>query len=212
MGRVSWGPTLLALLVILIGGLMVVISEGDPLVLSLSGFVVAIGGLLIWLSSASADHALRQRTGLMLDGLADDGFAALHDLRFGDRRLEYVLVGPPGVYVVKVDPRSDRRARRGSDQAAVADALGDLREEVAVLNESIQSQVRALLVTSQEVEVDVPNNVELVPVMRLEHFLRTQSSSWDPATTGETLANVLRAATAKTAFGDEETEDDLSSA
>lgn len=213
MSVASLGAALLVTLVIAAGALLLFVSDGNPLIVGVSLFMFAIGGLLIWLSpGAGDDYSLEHRTGLVLDGLADAGFAALHDLQLGDRRLDYVLIGPPGLFVVRVDPRSDRAVRKRSDEGAVAETLRALNEDVTSLGPAIDPQVKPLLVTARKVEVDVPDNGKLIAVTHLENFLRTQPSRLDPSMIGDCLADVLRAATAKSAIGDDDSEEGVSSA
>lgn len=213
MSAASLGPALLVTLVIAAGVLLLFVSDGNPLIVGMSLFMFAIGGLLIWLSpGAGDDYSLDHRTGLVLDGLAEAGFAALHDLQLGDRRLEYVLIGPPGVFVLRVDRRSDRAVRKRSNAGAVAETLRELHEDVTSLGSAIDPQVKPLLVTARKVDVDVPNNGELIAVTHLENFLRTQPSRLDPSKIGDSLADVLRAATAKPAIGDGDSEEGVGSA
>lgn len=201
---------LLVTLVIAAGILLFFLSGRDPLFVGISLFILALGGLLIWLrpigGTRGADTSFDRRTGLVLEGLADAGFVALPNLQVGKRRLEYVLIGPPGVYVVRTDPRSERAARKRSGEAAVAATIRELHEDVTALGSAIKPQVEPLLISAHELEVDLPNDGQLLPVTHLERFLRTQSSGWDQAKIDEVLAAVLRAATTKAAGGDEGTE------
>lgn len=207
---VSLVTRVLVTLVIAAGALLLFLSEGELLIVGLSLFMFAIGGLLLWLSPGRDDYSLDHRTGLLLDGLAESGFVALYDLQLGNRRLEYVLIGPPGVFVVRVDPRSRRAGRGRAGEDAEVHTLRELQEDVASLAKCIDHQVKPVLVTAREVEIDPPGTGDSIAVTRLESFLRTQSSRLGSSETGEILANVLRAA-AKRASWDEGNDEGVNS-
>lgn len=187
------------------------ISDPELMTIILSVLLIAGLGSLVWLLTRQPELSVVQRAGATLDGLSDAGFVVLHDVRLGQRWLEYVVIGPPGVSVVRTQPASKATLNRESPDM-IGETLKELQEDVACLSSHTETRVVPLLVTVEELDVEVPNKGETVYVERLAEFLRGQPNRLDEPTVRDTVIEVLRATTAGSTTAGERTEKGVSSA
>lgn len=199
-------PSILLAGVVAVSGVYAAIPSVRDLMTAVIVILVVVGiGVLVWQRSRRSDTSLAHRTGLVLDGLSDAGFVTLHDLWLDRQRLDYVVIGAPGVFVVRTEPITTGIIRRDRHDGQVSDVLTELHEDARCLGSHLKPPVKPLLVTAEDLDVEVPHKGALVSLGRLEEFLRNESPRLDEPTVRDTLTQVLLAATARPAAEDEET-------
>lgn len=143
-----------------------------------------------WLQGARGE----ERVGAVLDGLAADGWMAIHDVSLGRGNVDHVLVGPGGVFAIET---KSQRGRIGVDRLDPR-WLKQAYAERKLMERITGMEVQALLVFSEAWLVgSVParrEGVTVLPARMLAWYLSRQRPTMsveEARRAGERLATAL---------------------